>query len=220
MSENENASRFKGVVKTNPDLFGDQDPLDTSAVRDIQSSLDSLYYNSFQTRVNFTTEETGSVQATIYDDNLRYRIATFGPFPLTIRKDGTPAPLYVQFYPTVNSAYGTFYFNILLRREDEPPRFTYGPNLGNITVTTANHNQIINANGTGSVLYYPSSGMRMARSVKTRTDRFGTRESTPSVPLFYLDAFVWAITPLSGTASVGTAAIQQLYAYENPFMGE
>lgn len=116
-------------------------PLDTGHVQEkVINNLEHLYNEHTQTRVNFVGPfiRVGSGAEPLATENPYTYAFSFGPFPLTILKDGSTAPLYVEVAASA-SAVGTGRVSLVLRTERYPGRLgvTAGKELGWLDVSAS-----------------------------------------------------------------------------------
>lgn len=83
-------SLFNGIIRTPVAMFGENYPVDTAHVRDgIVNNAVHTADMSGQVRINFVYPEADRQAMGVPDADGAQRLISFGPFPLSIRPDGS-----------------------------------------------------------------------------------------------------------------------------------
>jgi hypothetical protein len=228
MSESENKSRNRGIIKFKPGHMEANMPLDTAYVRDnLHDNIDSLYYNGFQMRVNVNQNVATYV---LIESIERKLIGRYGPFPVTIRKDGTMAALYVRAFPVIYAANSggsmlpdptitsPHYLYVVLRPVGGAEIIS-GDNPGcGIILVEAGNNFIWNeVHQDNSVIYLPRTQLSTMSGIKVRRDPFSNIETDANVVMCEISVYATIASP---TAEYSQCYLYGFQAIENPYLGE
>lgn len=213
-----NDSKHNQIIKFPTGSLDVGDPLDTGHVRDgIINNLEQLYNGSGQLRLNVMNRT--EIEYSL-DDSPGLNFVTDFHFPLTVLKDGTTAPLFVEVCgAAVDTPGGSFFPRItcVLGYRD----FGYFPTAGatsvgyaQMTSETLTWYPIINIGDSGEYLRVAPSAPTGVRAMQTRRhpDEIG-RTADVSVVQAQLRMFV---SLEEGTGSTGIIWIG-ITARESPW---
>lgn len=212
-----NGSKFKGLVRYPLPNFRDKAPLDAGLVTVLANNLEMAYAGSMQVRVNTMLRapiQIGS-QTDILGAGGTRKIGTFGPFPLSILKNGSPAPLYVQVAFAANSGgAGSATVVLVLREITMPgaPSAYYGQsNYGSAatSATTVAWQSISNANS----LLVLSDSFALPSTIQGQYSNDNRFDVGASALQCVIDAYAY-----TATAGVSGVQFQGIIAKEVPYL--
>lgn len=215
-------SELDGFIRYDLDAFNQTEPLDTSTVREgIVSNLEALYEGHFQVRVNdLSSKPRTFIRPDGPPATAGYLIDTYGPFPLSMLKNGDAAPLHIQACCATDAGDGTDKgtVEIWLRRAESTggrvPAFEYYNPIGSIALS-------------GTVVQWhtlttPSSGLlSIPRSDAELSQPWSTRitgsDSSPNVKPGVVDCIINVIFKVDSASDADGLKWQGLIARESPW---
>lgn len=215
MSNTKNETYYRGFVKNAASDMQEGQPLDTALCAIQANNCENLYYGHFQVRVNDCQRIATSIgtQGAPKAAGSRTLIQTFGPFPLSLLKNGKPAPLYVECLGGIVGV-GTSQVTVHLRNYGSTPSPSagdYGGPIGRFVFTSTTlawTNLFGSANeclimDPGTLGFYPLAERLTATGAQVNAE----------VPLVCID--LYAVIPSAGGAS--GVSLQGFYAAEVPY---
>lgn len=209
----QNNSFEKGLIPLHPEEFNGGTPMDTARARFLISNLENLQAGATQVRVNTLLRApslVGGSSDPVTPGTSRL-ISTFGPFPLTVLKDGTPAPLYVEILGAASKGASSAYIVAVLRLASEPLRIPPDRSDGCALVLYGSTTLAWNSLG---VIQLPRERIRETAPFTGRLTTAG-EPIAPNCIWAVLD--LWASMPIAGSSD--GVLFQGCYATEIPFNG-